>query len=311
MKRLLMLMLMLMMLLLSVNLVWADEIKVEPGDAFSLNISAGSSWKIELDGTFSGVKCGHWAAKRYIYDGKNNESLDLFEFGRFRLGNRKVSFEQAKVGSIHNPGGNTDHWAEVGDFSGRHCVRIEYDAGAGRCSFYVDDNLNGDFIVRSRTTPDMSRLVAVGFSGFVRVLDGGTATAADKNSSMDDVIGLGAGPGAAGPGSREFTAPSAGIIAVTAKLSTFGPARLQVEIVSGGNKRDWLVWERANDSDPSPLKLDGTEVPESMGERSPGDYSPKEMVLEEKLEKGDKVILTLTGSFGAGTPILDYKFKKQ
>lgn len=300
-----------MMFLLSLNLVLADEIKVEPGDAFSLNIPAGSSWKIEFDGTFSGVTCGHWAAKRYIYDGQNNESLDLFEVGRFRLGNRKVSFEQAKVGNIHNPGGNTDHWAEVGNFSGKHCVRIEYDAGAGRCQFYVDDNLSGDFIVRSRTNPDMSRLVAAGFSGFVRVLDGGTATASGKNSSMDDVLGIGTGAGTAGQGSREFTAPSDGIITVTAKLSTFGPARLQVEILSDGDQRNWLVWERANDSDPSPLKLDGTEVPDSMGERSPGDYSPKEMVMEEQLKKGDKVILTLTGSFGAGTPILDYKFQKQ
>ncbi|KAF1082078.1 MAG: hypothetical protein GQF41_1718 [Candidatus Rifleibacterium amylolyticum] len=302
--------LMLMMFVLSMNLVVANEIKVELGDVFSLNIPAGNSWKTEFDGTFSGAKCGHWAAKRYIYDGQNNESLDLFEVGRFRLGNRKVFFEQASVGNIHNPGGNTDHWAEVGDFSGEHCVRIEYDAAAGRCCVYIDNNLKGDFLVRSRTSPDMSRLIAAGFSGFVRVIEGGTVSFSGKNSSMDDVIGLGRGGGAPGQGTREFTAPSVGTVVVTAKLSTFGPARLQVEIDSDGNKRNWLVWERANDSDPSPLKLDGTEVPESMSERSPGDYSPNEMVFEEKLKKGDKVTLTLTGSFGAGTPILDYKFNK-
>lgn len=80
----------LLVFILSVSLLSANEITVKSGGTAGFSISYDRPWKIEFDGLFDGKHSGHWVAKRFIYDGGNNASLDLFEFGRFRLGNRKV-----------------------------------------------------------------------------------------------------------------------------------------------------------------------------------------------------------------------------
>lgn len=295
----------------------ANEISMQNGGSAQFDLSYQRPWKIEFDGSFSGKKCGHWAMKRYIYDGDSNSSIDLFETGGFRLGNRKIAFDSARVGKINSPGGKTNHYAKIGNLGGKHCVRIEFDPSAKRCLVFVDEKLKGDFGLEIKSFPNMKKLYFPGFTGKVRVLEGGKVVPG-KGGSLSEVID---GENAAGnldgttlnadnPGSLEFTAKSKGQIEVTAKLSTFNPAKLSVEITSNGEKRLWLNWERANGTDASPLYQDGNAVSESMFERSPGDMSPNETVLKTSLGKGDMVVLTLEGDFAGGTPVLKYKFLK-
>ena len=289
-----------------VGFAYSQEITVNRGDKANVSLNYQNSWTIEFDGEFKAAKYKRWVADRYIMDSSGNNSIDLFDGGRFRLGNRKVYFLSASKGKVVNPGAESDHWAEIGSIKGRHCVQICFYAADKRCSVTVDGALRGDFKLRIRKTPVLRSLDFPGFAGKVRVVSGGSAGGVTGGGGMDDVLG-----GAGNAGKKEFEAPSAGTVTMTAKLSTYNPAKLEVTIQAGGKDRQWLLWRRQGGSDPSPLYVDGKARADSMFERKPGDFSPNVTVVSTKVEKGTKIIYSLEGDFGDGTPILKLDFKAQ
>lgn len=287
----------------------ARELTVERGGSASIPASFATSFTIEFEGEFSGEKLERWTAKRFLYDGRNNESIDLFEPGRFRLGNTHIFFREAVKGKIRNPDGNKDHYAEVGSFEGRHTVRISYDRAGKRCRIWRDGDLEGDYRLEIRTAGKVGRLSFPGFEGKVRVLEGG------GSGNLDEVVDPDQNPDAgsrrtaltaSNPGTRKVTAAADGEVSVTAKLSTRGVAKLIVTITSDGKERRWLEWKREGDADPSPLQVDGKARADSMFEREPGDFSPQTVKEGTAVKKGDVVTFTLKGDFGDGTPLLRF-----
>ncbi|MFC1746091.1 hypothetical protein ACFL35_19015 [Candidatus Riflebacteria bacterium] len=101
-------------------------------------------------------------------------------------------------------------------------------------------------------------------------------------------------------GSKSYKLEKDGEIKVSAYLATYGPASLKVTI----NGKEWMSWQRANDSDGSLLKVDGRDIASSIFEEKPGDPSPKASSHSYKGKEGDVFELTLQGSFGAGDPHL-------
>ncbi len=100
-------------------------------------------------------------------------------------------------------------------------------------------------------------------------------------------------------GTKEYTCEKDGVVKVTACLRTYGRAHLKVEILRmGGEKEVWLKWKRANDSEGSPLYVNGKADKKSMFEENPGDLSARAVTHKCKAQAGDKFILTLKGSFG-------------
>lgn len=303
-----------------------QEITVQRGGTVNVGASLGAAWTLEFDGEFDAVKLGRWTAKRYVYDGGNNSSLDLFENGCIRLSRGSVYFLSATDGRIRNPNGEKDHYAIVDNYEGRHCLRIAYDPQAKRCQVTLDGKRAGDFALRIARTGTIGRLSCPGFAGTVRLLKGGSLTGggggtgrpSDGGASLDDVLGGGrTGPGgpagtmdASDPGTKTFTAPQPGTLRVTAKLATYGPATLEVGIAGGDKPRTWLSWSRAGAVDPSPLSVDGKPAADSIFERSPGDFSPRETTVETRLKAGETVTFRLEGDFGDGTPLLRYAFQE-
>lgn len=182
---------------------------------------------------------------------------------------------------------------------------------------------------------------AAGRSGSLAlVADGGASASADAafftptndpvgpasggGSDLDRIVGGGSGPrddapggdasGGAprltGAGRRVFVAPADGTVKVTARLSTYGPATLTARIGAEGKEAVWMSWTRRDDRDGSPLQVDGSPVPGSIVESSPGDMSPKATTHARKVKKGERIVLVLDGAFGAGSPELALTFEK-
>jgi len=154
--------------------------------------------------------------------------------------------------------------------------------------------------------------------------EGGEVTPADgQSSTMDDVLGGtdGANSAASGgdikldassPGNKTYTFESDGVAVVTPYLSTYGKASLSVRVkCADGKEFEWMSWKRANDSDPTPLKVNGKAVPESINvngsDPSPADPADYKYVAK----KGDSVTLSLEGSFGKADPSLVLKVEKK
>jgi hypothetical protein len=286
----------------------AWEATVERGGSAVVPASFANAFTIEFDGEFDGRKLERWTAKRFAYDGGNNQSLDLFEPGCFRLGNTRIAFTSATKGKIRNPGGNKDHYAIVRSFQGRHKVRLGYDRAALRCRLWIDGSLEGDFALEVRKAGSVGRLVFPGFAGKVRLEEG-----SGGSSGLDEVVSGSPGTGTGGTeltagnsGNRTVTTTADGQLQVIAKLSTYGPATLAVTITRDGTERRWLEWKRQDGGDRSPLQVDGKPRADSMFEREPGDFSPHTVKEATAVRKGDVVLFTLTGEFGDGTPLLRY-----
>ncbi len=135
---------------------------------------------------------------------------------------------------------------------------------------------------------------------------------------LDDVldgVGGGGGGGAGGnrldssnPGSLTYTFPADGMARIAAKLSTYGPARIEVILkTAAGEESELMSWSRQDDMDPSPLLFKGQPVEESMQEVKPGDFSPVKVSRSIEGKKGDQLILTLDGNFGDANPMLSVK----
>ena len=112
-------------------------------------------------------------------------------------------------------------------------------------------------------------------------------------------------------GTKKYVLKKDEKLKVSAYLSSYGSASLKVIIKKkNGDTVEWLSWERADDKDPSPLKVNGKEKSASMTEFKPGDYSPKEQNITYKGKAGDEIVLSLKGDFGKADPHLKLSVKK-
>ncbi|NLI78783.1 MAG: hypothetical protein GX442_20375 [Candidatus Riflebacteria bacterium] len=129
----------------------------------------------------------------------------------------------------------------------------------------------------------------------------------DNDATLDDVLNGGntkSNPAGDGPKAHVFTKD--GSFKITACLMTRGPAKLVVKKKgSDGKETVWMEWARENDKDPSPCKVEGKEIPESIYEQNPGDFSPKPVERSLTGKKGESVILSLEGDFGGENPTLE------
>jgi len=136
----------------------------------------------------------------------------------------------------------------------------------------------------------------------------------DNPGSLDDVLRPG--------GTREGTLPvslnasnqgevtvelkESCVISATANLATYGPASLSVRIESQGKAPIlWLSWERQDDHDGNPLQVDGIPREDSIFMEGPGDPSSKAVTVQYECIEGDRLIISLKGSFGPAQPSLD------
>ncbi|MAG39613.1 hypothetical protein CMI41_01445, partial [Candidatus Pacearchaeota archaeon] len=84
----------------------------------------------------------------------------------FRLAHGDIFFTKAYVGSINNPGGSSDHWAELAgvSMSGTHDIRIEYYYSLSEVKIYWDEALVGHFAFEISNMPgDVS--ISIGSGG--------------------------------------------------------------------------------------------------------------------------------------------------
>lgn len=129
----------------------------------------------------------------------------------------------------------------------------------------------------------------------------------DNDATLDDVLNgdnTTADPASAGPKTHVFTKD--GSFKITACLMTRGPAKLVVRKKGADGKETvWMEWARQDDKDPSPCKVEGKEIPESIFEQNPGDFSPKPVERSLTGKKGESVILSLEGDFGGENPTLE------
>ncbi len=145
----------------------------------------------------------------------------------------------------------------------------------------------------------------------VRITPAGE-TPTGGGATLDDVIGAGtAGGGETGGGAageKTHTFAKDGSVTVVACLMTRGPAKLTVlKKTADGKESVWMSWSRRDDKDPSPCRIDGKPLPESMFEQNPGDFSPRPVEQTVSGKKGESLILKLEGDFGGETPTLEIR----
>ncbi|MBW7875003.1 MAG: hypothetical protein H3C47_03315 [Candidatus Cloacimonetes bacterium] len=103
----------------------------------------------------------------------------------------------------------------------------------------------------------------------------------------------------------EHTFSKDGKAVVRIGLMTYGKASALVEIIKAdGSSQKWLSWERENDSDPSPLLVNGTPHEESIFEEKAGDPSARVVTVETSVNASDTIRASLKGSFGRANPML-------
>lgn len=142
------------------------------------------SWVIELEGTMG----PNWdktvfEVPRVMHAGKiNEENYDISIIKKypgtvFRFANRKIYFDDSKVGGIHNrcdpdmDACKSDHWGTVatGSLNGDHKIRIEYSADQMIGRFYWDGSLVGDWTLFKTSTPSVvTELSFPNFHGTIR-----------------------------------------------------------------------------------------------------------------------------------------------
>ena len=152
---------------------------------------------------------------------------------------------------------------------------------------------------------DSPRLLAIVYLAFI--------VSCVHGDSLDSVIGsIDSGKeggtcilSASNQGEKTFTFNSDDNLKITALLSTYGEATLSVTLKRrSGETVSFMKWTRADGSDSSPLKIEGQDIPESMFERSHGDFSPREITRELKVAKGDSLSVFLGGDIGEGRAFL-------
>ncbi len=192
----------------------------------------------------------------------------------------------SNMGSFPFEAGNKGHVAMISDGGGSACIdaaRFTYDGEGG------------------------AEPATTGQSSMNEVL-GGTAGANSGGSAADGDIKL----DASSQGSKTYTFEADGVAVVTPFLETYGNASLSVRVkCADGKEFEWMSWKRADDSDPTPLKVNGKVVPESIkvNGTDPSAAEPADYKYEAK--KGDAITLSLEGSFGKANPRLILNVKKK
>lgn len=142
----------------------------------SLVIDPARSWTLEVEG-----KMGSTSGFARLIHGEGSvhrRVLDVFtRFGQglnLRLANKSIFFVEARVGSIHNPGGASDHWFQttVDRVSRGESVslRIRNDAEARRLSVWWKGRLVGDVSYEIRSAAGTSNgLVFENLEGTARL----------------------------------------------------------------------------------------------------------------------------------------------
>lgn len=291
---------------------------VKPGDTVKVNIPFDQSWVLEMDGVFQPGILGN----RFLMGNRdiNSRRIDWFWGAAgnlcFRLAIHKIFFTRSlSTGSVSNPypPEQKDHFAATAATNiadgNNHRLKAEYDFAKKRLTMYIDDIVCGDyeFSVKSMPLPASDFLIDR-FTGVLKYFVGSTTPAqagttqntAAANFTLD----------ASSTGTRTMVFQGPGTIEVTPLLSTSGPAEIKVVITrSNGTKSTWLLWNRSSDSDPSPLYENGVKVPGSIENRGGNDWSPKRppATYKETMNQGDSVDISLTGSFGSGSPYVTVK----
>ncbi|MGM0598351.1 MAG: hypothetical protein ACQETH_00920 [Candidatus Rifleibacteriota bacterium] len=105
-----------------------------------------------------------------------------------------------------------------------------------------------------------------------------------------------------GPGEKELVAIKDGEITIEALLSTYSPASMEVHLFDEDGSEIWfkgqslLLWRRADDRSYAPLSFQGNTDPNSMYEKSSGDFSPRNNLnYKFDLKKGQKILLITSG----------------
>ncbi|MBU1108866.1 MAG: hypothetical protein KKB51_19470 [Candidatus Riflebacteria bacterium] len=95
-------------------------------------------------------------------------------------------------------------------------------------------------------------------------------------------------------GTKTYTANSDCEVTIKSCLYTQGASELNVQL----NGEEIISWNRQSHSDSAKLIVKGEEVAESNIEGNPGDFTPQPQETKISIKKGDKLTLSLSGSFG-------------
>ncbi len=217
---------------------------------------------------------------------------------RASSGNRssKVTYEIMHKGGktskvVNQKDGSDMTWAVLGTF--------EFDAGKAPRVAMVSDGGQSASVDAARFTF--------------------TAGGGDQTGSLGDILGTptdsssdAGSPGGtrirldkSTQGQKSFVMPADGAVKITACLSTYGPASLEVTCkTADGRQEELMSWERRDDKDSTPLQIRGKAISSSISQVKPGDFSPIETSETFAASKGDTFMLRLQGRFGSADPTL-------
>jgi hypothetical protein len=226
----------------------------------------------------------------------------------------EVSHAKGKKRSTVNQRGDSLVWHNLGSF--------EFEAGKKGYVAMVDDGGESACIDAAKFTLIKAGAVepgknpgsnpGVGNPGAGNPT-GGSGGGSGSSGPMDEVIGT--TPEVSGKPAQvlnvgkdkdaEHTFSSDGKAVVRIGLMTYGRAKAQVDLIKAdGSTEQWLSWARENDSDPSPLLVNGTPDNESIFEEKAGDPSARVVTVERAIKAGDKIKASLSGDFGRAKPVL-------
>jgi len=213
----------------------------------------------------------------------------------------EVSHAAGKKRSVVNQRGDGLVWHNLGTF--------EFEAGKNGYAAMVGDGGESACV-------DAARFTLVKAGGNPGSVNPGTG---NPSNPMEEVIGgtpvTPEVPQTPGKPSQtlniskgndgEHTLTKDGKVSVRIGLMTYGKASALVEIIKAdGSTQQWLSWNRENDSDPSPLLVNGTPHEESIFEEKAGDPSARVVTVETSVGASDKIRASLKGSFGRANPVL-------
>jgi hypothetical protein len=279
---------------------WADNVRNNPeGKNFS------------PEGLVGGVQHYTSSHGKYRRTGKEEAvfKASLPKSGRYtvEITWRRSSNRSSKVTwEVRHAGGTTRKTiSQRGDSYALQWFSLgTYEFGQEGVVAMVDDGGQSASIDAARFTPG-------GAGGTDDTGNTGSTTKPGTTSpgNLDDVVNGGGADEVSldgnTPGTRTFTFPKDSNCKVSACLLTRGPAKIKVvKKAADGTETTWMVWNRQDDRDSSRCQVEGSDVPDSMFEQNPGDFSPKPVERSVAGKKGDRLILTLEGDFQGEAPYL-------
>jgi len=191
---------------------------------------------------------------------------------------------------VNQKDGNDMTWAALGTF--------EFDAGQAPCVAMVSDG-------GQSASVDAARFTFTAGGGNTGSLGDLLDPPADTGSSAGPTGGASIRLDKSTQGQKTFVMPCDGQVKITACLTTYGPASLEVtHAAKGGAPEVLMSWERRDDKDPSPLLVREQPVPTSINEGKPGDFTPVPASQTFPAREGDTFVLRLQGKFGNANPSL-------